>query len=84
MSSIPGAHASLGFGRKRVDFYASPGVTGESGRRGEHEIRDADGETHTLRLSRPDTPLETGETVTVLRAQKRSGPRIAPCLRHQS
>ena len=72
MSSIPGAHASLGFGRKRVDFYASPGVTGESGRRGEHEIRDADGETHTLRLSRPDTPLETGETVTVLRAQ--SGP----------
>lgn len=72
MSSIPGAHASLGFGRKRVDFYASPGVTGESGRRGEHEIRDADGEIHTLRLSRPDTPLETGETVTVLRAQ--SGP----------
>jgi hypothetical protein len=72
MSSIPGAHASLGFGRKRVDFYASPGVTGKSGRRGEHEIRDADGETHTLRLSRPDTPLETGETVTVLRAQ--SGP----------
>jgi hypothetical protein len=72
MSSIPGAHASLGFGRKRVDFYASPGVTGESGRRGEHEIRDADGETHNLRLSRPDTPLESGETVTVLRAQ--SGP----------
>lgn len=73
MSSIPGAHASLGFGRKRVDFYASPGVTaGEGQRRGEHEIRDADGASHSMRLSRPDTPLETGETVTVLRAQ--SGP----------
>ena len=73
MSSIPGAHASLGFGRKRVDFYASPGVTaGEGNRRGEHEIRDADGGSHSMRLSRPDTPLETGETVTVLRAQ--SGP----------
>lgn len=73
MSSIPGAHASLGFGRKRVDFYASPGVTaGDGSRRGEHEIRDADGATHTMRLSRPDTPLESGETVTVLRAQ--SGP----------
>jgi hypothetical protein len=73
MSSIPGAHASLGFGRKRVDFYASPGVTvGAGQRRGEHEIRDADGASHTMRLSRPDTPLETGESVTVLRAQ--SGP----------
>lgn len=73
MSSIPGAHASLGFGRKRIDFYASPGVTaGDGPRRGEHEIRDADGDTHTMRLSRPDTPLESGETVTVLRAQ--SGP----------
>lgn len=73
MSSIPGAHASLGFGRKRIDFYAAPGVTaGEGQRRGEHEIRDADGASHTMRLSRPDTPLETGETVTVLRAQ--SGP----------
>lgn len=73
MSSIPGAHASLGFGRKRIDFYASPGVTaGDGPRRGEHEIRDADGATHTMRLSRPDTPLESGETVTVLRAQ--SGP----------
>jgi len=70
MSSIPGAHASLGFGRKRVDFYASPGVTiGDGPRRGEHDIRDADGRTHTMRLSRPDTPLESGETVTVLRAQ---------------
>jgi len=70
MSSIPGAHASLGFGRKRVDFYASPGVTaGEGSRRGEYEIRDADGGSHSMRLSRPDTPLETGETVTVLRAQ---------------
>ncbi|MBI1235420.1 MAG: hypothetical protein GC188_01905 [Alphaproteobacteria bacterium] len=73
MSSIPGAHASLGFGRKRIDFYASPGVTtGDGPRRGEHDIRDADGATHTMRLSRPDTPLESGETVTVLRAQ--SGP----------
>ena len=73
MSSIPGAHASLGFGRKRVEFYAAPGVTAGEGRhRGEHEIRDSDGASHTLRLSRPDTPLETGETVTVLRAQ--SGP----------
>lgn len=73
MSSIPGAHASLGFGRKRVEFYAAPGVTsGSSERRGEHEIRDMDGQPHTLRLSRPDTPLESGEHVTVLRMQ--SGP----------
>ncbi|MEE2526983.1 hypothetical protein V0U79_11435 [Hyphobacterium sp. HN65] len=73
MSSIPGAHASLGFGRKRVEFYAAPGVTaGAAAHRGEHEIRDMDGQSHILRLSRPDTPLESGENVTVLRLQ--SGP----------
>ncbi|WP_421789812.1 hypothetical protein [Hyphobacterium sp.] len=73
MSSIPGAHASLGFGRKQIEFYAAPGVTaGEGSRRGEHEIRDADGQIQSFRLSRPDTPLDSGETVTVLRAQ--SGP----------
>lgn len=74
MSSIPGAHASLGFGRKRVEFYASPGVTTDAAhrRRGEHDVRDVDGHTQTLRLSRPDTPLDNGETVTVLRMQ--SGP----------
>ncbi|WP_421788515.1 hypothetical protein [Hyphobacterium sp.] len=74
MSSIPGAHASLGFGRKRVEFYASPGVTADAShrRRGEHEVRNVDGHKQTLHLSRPDTPLENGETVTVLRLQ--SGP----------
>ncbi|TGY89218.1 hypothetical protein E5163_08860 [Marinicauda algicola] len=72
MANLPTAHASQGFGRKTVDFYAAPGqVVGSDprARADERRIQDVDGARHAVRLSESRFALAPGDLAAVLRVQ---------------
>lgn len=72
MANLPTAHASQGFGRKTVDFYAAPGqVVGSDprARADERRIQDVDGARHAVRLSESKFALAPGDLAAVLRVQ---------------
>lgn len=75
MPVLPTAHASQSYGRRQLEFFATTGHIASPDRRqraSERRFQDMDGGMHTVRLANGDAPMETGDSIAVLRAQ--SGP----------
>ncbi|MEN0653072.1 MULTISPECIES: hypothetical protein [Hyphobacterium] len=75
MPVLPTAHASQSYGRRQLEFFATTGHIASPDRRqraSERRFQDMDGGLHTVRLANGDAPMETGDSIAVLRAQ--SGP----------
>ena len=75
MSVLPTAHASQSYGRRQLEFFATTGHIASPERKqraSERRFQDMDGGMHTVRLANGDAPMETGDSIAVLRAQ--SGP----------
>lgn len=75
MPVLPTAHASQSYGRRQLEFFATTGHIASPERKqraSERRFQDMDGGMHTVRLANGDAPMETGDSIAVLRAQ--SGP----------
>ncbi|MCF8880232.1 hypothetical protein L5876_10430 [Hyphobacterium sp. SN044] len=75
MPVLPTAHASQSYGRRQLEFFATTGHIASPERKqraSERRFQDMDGGMHTVRLVNGDAPMETGDSIAVLRAQ--SGP----------
>lgn len=75
MSVLPTAHASQSYGRRQLEFFATTGHIASPERKqraSERRFQDMDGGMHTVRLANGNAPMETGDSIAVLRAQ--SGP----------